>query len=443
MDSLRRALRGLVITPDNPEYDPARQVWNAAVDAHPAVIVRCLCADDARLAVMFARRHALPVSIRGGGHSIAGHCVGPDSVMVDLSMMRDVSIDSAARTLTVDGGATWADVLRAAQPFGLGTPGGFNPDVGVAGLTLGGGYGALTRMHGLACDNLIDAEVIDATGSIRCVDEQSSPGLFWAMRGAGANFGIATRLRFRLHAPPPPLAGKVYYPLSECAAVLRGYRQLSAELPDQATAYLAIKNAPGEPGIIFIAAVYFGAATVGASLLAPFARLGKPLAADMRECSYVDLHATTGEGFPGGYGNAWKALFVRSLDDLTLERMTEYATRTDGRDFYMVLEQLGGDMARRSSDATAFPHRDAAFGIAIAVKWKDPSEGEVLKAHTEALHEALQPVASGVYVNYVGGDPSEAEIESAYGGNLPRLRRLKHQFDPENLFRFNTNIRPA
>jgi len=185
MDKLRRAIRGLVLTPDSPEYDPARQVWNAAVDARPAVIIRCHCLEDAGVAVEFARRHALPVSIRGGGHSIAGYSVGPDSVMVDMSMMRGVSIDSAARTLMVDGGATWADVLHAGQPFGVGTPGGFNSEVGVAGLTLGGGYGALTRMHGLACDNLIGAELIDAAGSLRCVDEQSSPDLFWAMRGAG------------------------------------------------------------------------------------------------------------------------------------------------------------------------------------------------------------------------------------------------------------------
>lgn len=442
MDTLRRTVQGRVLTPDSPDYAAARCVWNAAVEAMPAVIVRCRNTDDARQAVEYARRHNLPISVRGGGHSIAGYGVGNGAVMVDLSAMRSVQVDRAKGFLNIAGGATWADVLHATRAYGVATPGGFNPEVGVGGLTLGGGYGALTRMHGLACDNLVSATLIDASASIRHVDQQSTPDLFWAMRGAGANYGIATELGFRLHDLPPLLAGKVYYPLAESRAVLRGYRELTADLPDRATAYLAVKNGPGEPGCIFIAAAYFGPATEGAALLAPFARLGTPLAADLRECSYFDLHATTGEGFPSGYSNAWEALFVRSLDDQTLDRLAEAALRTAGSDFYIVLEHLGGAMARLSPETTAFPHRDARFGIAIAVKWKQAAEGVQLRMQARALHDALQPAASGIYVNYVGMAPSEATIASAYGSNLPRLRALKRRYDPENLFRFNVNVRP-
>lgn len=442
-DALASVLDGEVLCPSTDDYEAARRIWNAAVDHRPLLIARCASVPDVQRAVRFAGDRGLPVSIRAGGHSIAGHGVGEGSVMVDLSAAYDIRIDDAQRLLTVRGGATWGEVMERCAPFDLATPGAFNHHVGVSGLTLGGGYGALTRLHGLACDNVVEAEVVTADGVLRTIGADDEPDLFWAMRGAGANFGVTTSLSFRLHRVGRWLAGSVTWPVAHYREVLRFYREFVEELPDEATAYLGMNNAPRQDGFVFIIALFAGAPEEGERILAPLRRFGSPTSVDIRPRSYLELHDNNVEAFPAGHQNYWKACFLPGLSDEVAERLAEHAQRTAGSDFYFVVEHLGGAMGRTPVQATAFPHRDARFGLAITCKWRRPADAEGLVSAARALHAAVRPYSTGgAYVNYLGCDPSPDDRLSAYGANLPRLQALKRRYDPHNMFRFNVNISP-
>lgn len=441
--SLAAALRGEVAPPGTDRYEQSRRIWNAAVDHHPALTVCCASAQDARQAVRFATGRGLPVSVRGAGHSIAGHSVGEGAVMIDLAPMSGIDIEPGARLMTVRGAATWGEVMERCAPYDLATPGAFNHHVGVSGLTLGGGYGALTRLHGLACDNLIEAEVVTADGVLRKASESADPDLFWALRGAGANFGVVTALTFKLHPVERWLAGSAVWPTARYREVLKFYRDYVAELPDETSVYLGIKNVPRQEGFAFVIALHAGEFAEGERVLAPLRRFGPPLSADFRPRSYSELHDGNVEAFPTGHHNYWKACFLREISNATVETLADYAQRTAGTDFYIVVEHLGGAMGRRACDATAFPHRDARFGLAIACKWRQPRDAEALIRNADSLHAAVWPRSTGgVYVNYVGRGTDGEILRAAYGGNLDRLRALKQRYDPGNTFRFNVNIAP-
>lgn len=441
--ALAASLQGDVAWPGTAGYESARRIWNAAVDHHPALIARCVSIQDVQQAVRFAGERGMPVSVRAGGHSIAGHSVGEGSVMVDLSCGSHIDLDPGARRMNTRGGTTCGDVMERCAPYDLATPGAFNQHVGVSGLTLGGGYGALTRLHGLACDNLIEAEIITADGALRKVSETEDPDLFWALRGAGANFGVVTSLTFNLHPVTRWLAGSTTWPVARYRQVLDFYRDYVSDLPDQATAYMGIRNTPRHEGFVFIFAFYAGPLDEGERVLAPLRRFGPPMSVDIRPRSYVELHDNNVEAFPEGHHNYWRACFLPGLENGALNLLSEYAKSTAGSDFYILIEHLGGAMARLAPDATAFPHRDAPFGLAVACKWRKPADADPLIRNAGALHDAIWPYSTGgMYVNYLGNSGYADEPRATYGANLGRLRQLKRRYDPQNVFRFNVNITP-
>lgn len=442
--ALAESMDGPVVRPGTDDYEQARGVWNAAVDHRPALIARCLSVEDVQRAVALARDRELPVSVRAGGHSIAGHGVGDGSVMIDLSTASEIVVDQDGRLLTVRGGATWGDVMERCAEYDLATPGAFNHHVGISGLTLGGGYGALTRLHGLTCDNLVEAEIVTADGAVRRVSVREGSDLFWAVRGAGANFGVTTSLTFRLHPVGRWLAGSVTWPVARYRDVVRFYRDFVAGLPDEASAYLGMNNARRHEGFVFIIALFAGSREEGERVLAPLRSFGSPMSVDLRPRRYLELHDNNVEAFPTGHHNYWKACFLRDLSDEVIEQLDDYAQRTEGTDFYFVLEHLGGAMGRIAPQATAFPHRDARFGLAVTCKWRRPGEGERLVGAARGLHAAVWPHSTGgTYVNYLGCDAAPEDVSIAYGGNLTRLTELKRRYDPANLFRFNINISPG
>jgi FAD/FMN-containing dehydrogenase len=443
LNQFAAALRGGLHTPESAAYNHKRRGWNAAIDQRPRLIVECLDTGDVQRALRFAQKHDANISVRGGGHSIAGHSSADQSVMLDLSQLKSIRIDPKHRIVTAGGGVTWGEMVAATAPHQLATPGGFNPDVGIGGLTLGGGYGALTRLHGLACDNLIGVELVNAQGEHVTVADNHDPDLFWALRGAGANFGVAVSLRYRLHHIPPLYAGHVVHPLHRCRDVLYFYRDFVAGLSDATTAYLGIRHQRKGPANVFVAAMHMGSAPEAERVLAPLRRFSTPLIDGFSPCSYAAIHQANVGAFPAGLGNYWRAHFLRSLTDAAMDIIAEHASRTVDADFYAVIEHLGGAMGRTAPEATAFAHRGAAFGIAITTKWRLEEDPAIAVRQVQALHQALIPEASGgVYVNYIGADIPPANARAAYGTNYERLLELKRRYDPENLFRHNVNIHP-
>jgi FAD/FMN-containing dehydrogenase len=421
--ALQRSVRGPVLTPASPGFDDARQLFNAGAERVPAVIIQCSGDADVQHALRFAREEGLPVSVRAGGHSIGGHSIAADGVVIDLRQLHQISFEARSLTLTVGGGCLWSDVLRRLGSD-FATPGAFDPRVGVAGLTLGGGYGMLSRLHGLSADNLVDADVLLADGSRALASED--PELLWAVRGAGANFGITTSLRLRLHPLRPLTVATVCYPLARVRELLVFYRELVDQLPDEATVYLGIGDQVELHGFCF-----------GAQAAQTLAQLCQPGGATLERITpvgYAQAHAPNHATFPEGHHHHWRSHFFSELSLKVLEQLAAPAAG------WRVLEHLGGAIGHVASDATAFPHRAAKFGFVSALKWpKDAAPPEEALLAQKALHEALQPHSLGSYVNYLhGSDP-----EAAYGANLPRLQQAKLRFDPDNVFRHNVNIPPA
>ncbi|HTT07734.1 MAG TPA: FAD-binding oxidoreductase [Gammaproteobacteria bacterium] len=429
--------------PGSPAYERRRRGWNAAIDQRPHIIVECADAEDVRQAVQFAAAHDASIAVRGGGHSIAGHSSADRSVLLDLARFKKIQINPVDRTVAAGGGATWGEMVAATAPHQLATPGGFNPDVGIGGLTLGGGYGALTRLFGLACDNLIDVELINAQGGRVTVDEHRDPELFWALRGAGANFGVATSLRYKLHSIPPLYGGHVAYPLQRCRELLHFYRDYVAGLSDATTAYLGMRRQRSGSAVAFVAALHAGPTSEAEHILAPLRRFSTPMIDDFAPRTYAAIHQANVGAFPSGLGHYWRAHFLQGLTDPVLNIIAEHTSHATDADFYTVIEHLGGAMGRVAPQATAFAHRDATFGIAITTQWQLEEDPADSMRWVRELHQALIPESSGgVYVNYVGADAAPTTKHAVYGANYERLVQLKRRYDPANLFRHNVNIDP-
>jgi FAD/FMN-containing dehydrogenase len=414
------------VRPGDAGYEEARRVFNAAIDARPALIARCAGVEEVRAAIARARGGGLPLSVRGGGHGIAGHAVVDGGVVVDLRGMRAIAVER--ELATVGGGCTWGELWERVAPLGVATAGGFDARIGVGGLTLGGGYGLLTRMHGLACDNLVGADVVLADG--RVVRAEEDPDLLWALRGAGANFGVVTALRLRLHTLPPVVAGVLVFRFAP--ELLRRYREL--ELPDEVTAYLGVET---RSAAIFVSAFHVGDPAQAERRLAPLRGLGAPVHEELGLRPYVELNAASHTTFPEGHAHRWWSSFLERLDDAAVDALAAHA-RSAG--VYIVVEHLGGAMGRIAPDATAFPHRAARYGVALAVKWRPAEIAPVALA--DELHAALARSSIGTYVNYLNADYTAADVAAAYGRNLPRLVALKRRYDPTNLFRSNVNLSP-
>lgn len=445
-------MRGPVLQPGDAGYDEARTIWNARLDRQPAAVAQCTGTADVQAAVNAARENNLRLSVKSGGHSYAGNAACDDGLMIDLSPMKGVRVDPDAQAARVQPGAAWGAFDHEAQASGLATTGPTVSSVGVAGYTLGGGTGYLARKHGLACDNLLSADVVTTEGELVHASEEVNSDLFWGLRGGSGNFGIVTSFEFQLHeVGPEVLAGQIVHPVEEAGEVLRFYRSFMAEAPDALQAYAFFIHVPplsvfpeafhGKTAIDLVVA-YAGAISDGEEALQPIRDFGDPMLDGVGPQPYTALQQTFDEGMPKGHRWYSKAHYLEALPDGALDTVVDYVDPLPGPFSAVYFEPLGGAIKRVDPTATAFPHREAAYGFHIFPGWTDPDKDDEIMEWTREFHEAMTPYATGgVYVNLLGEDEGD-RLQAAYGGNYDRLAQLKSEWDPENLFRMNHNIEP-
>jgi FAD/FMN-containing dehydrogenase len=451
-NTLETGFRGAVIRPGDDGYDSARRVWNGIHDKRPALIARCTGVADVLHALRVAREHGLEVAVRSGGHSVAGHGTCDGGMVLDLSPMKGMWIDPEARTLRAQSGLTWGELYRETEAFGLTTAGGTLPGTGVAGFTLGGGISLLVRKYGLTIDNLLSADVITADGRLLHASADRNPELFWGLRGGGGNFGVVTSLEYRLHAVGPIVMGGVaLYPARP--EILQRYRDLAPELPDELStiAILAI-GAPPEPfvpehmrgqPVIAIYCCHAGPVDQGLEAVRPLAALGQPLVSAFEPLPYTALIDMGETAATFGRRTRWRSHFLDALDDRAIATIFGHADRATSPHSHVVLYHLGGAFGRVARDATAFAHRDARYAFVAAAVWEDPDEDEAQLRWVEQCWQDMRPsAAGGVYVNFLD-DGEAGRVGDAYGDNHRRLAAVKRQYDPENFFRVNHNVRPA
>jgi FAD/FMN-containing dehydrogenase len=438
----RTRVRGDVLEMADVGYDEARKVWNGMIDKRPAVIARCAGVADVIEAVNFARTNDLLVAIRGGSHSAAGLAVCDDGLVIDLTRMKGARVDPVARTVQAQAGLLWADLDRETQAFGLATTGGTVSNTGVSGLTLGGGLGWLMGKHALACDNLLSVDLVTADGTFLTASETQHADLFWALRGGGGNFGVATSFEFKLHeVGPTVLGGLVIHPLSEAGSVLRFYRDFCISLPDEAEAYCSILTAPDGNPVIALLIGYTGSLAEGERVLAPARQFGSPLADLAGPISYVQRQRLIDDLGVHGIHRYWKSGFVPELTDDFIDVVVERA-----KTLLSPLTAIGffffhGAASRVDPQATAFGLRSIQWDFDIISQWTNPAEAAIHVQWTREFWKAAEAYASGVYVNHIAED-EPGRVTAAYGPNYARLVSVKSQYDPANLFRLNHNIRP-
>jgi len=448
--ALQSRLRGSVTLPGEEGYEAARTLWNAMIDRRPGLVVRCLGAADVMHAVRFARQEGLLLSVRGGGHNIAGSAVCESGLLIDLSLMKSVQVDPQARTARVEPGALLADFDKEAQVFGLATPLGINSTTGVAGLALGGGFGWTTRKFGLTVDNLIDAQVVTADGEL--VRASGHPDLFWALRGGGGNFGIVTAFEFKLHAlGPEVLSGLIVHPLTDAPALLSQFRRVVAQAPDELTVWAVMRQAPPLPfvptewhgkEVLIFAACYSGDMKEGEKAVQPLRALGKPIVDVIGPHSFTAWQAAFDPLLTPGARNYWKSHDFADLSDAAIQVIVEAAGRLPSPECEVFIAHVGGAAGRVAPDAMAWSSREPHFVMNAHTRWRDPGQDKVCIAWARQLFGATAPFASGsVYVNFMPDD-EVGRIEKAYGRNYRRLTEIKRRYDPDNLFRSNQNIRP-
>ena len=439
---LRRHHRGPVIAAGDAGYDPARVTFNGMLDRRPELIARPLDVEDVASAVAFATERGLPIAVRGGGHSVAGHCIGEGAVVVDLRLMRQVSVDPDTRTATCGGGALWEDLDPACLRHGLATPGGTFGDTGVAGLTLGGGIGHLVGLHGLTLDNLIGAIVVTADGEVVPAREDDNADLFWALRGGGGNFGVVVDFAFRLHPVDLLLGGLLRYRLEDAHPVLTAWRELMADAPDSLACFAGIQRSPmtEEEGVV-ISVAYFGDPDEGYEAIQRLMDGPAPVADGLRPMYYAELQEIFGR-MPFGLRNYWSGRFLRELPDELLELSAAHF-EPEGVRGSVLLEPLYGAAKRVPPEATAFAGREANYNATFISYWTDPAADERCVAVARGYSTALAPWAiGGGYINYASETAGDG-LETEYGAErLARLREVKRRYDPNNRFRFNHNISP-
>lgn len=445
VDAFRSHLRGEVLRPGEPRYDDARRVWNAMVDRRPALIARCTSPEDVIAAVRFGREHGMLISVRGGGHNVAGLAVAEGGLMIDCAPMKGIAVDPAKRTARAEAGVLWGEFDAATQAHGLATVGGVVSTTGVAGLTLGGGQGWLTGKHGLSLDNLHAAEVVTADGELVRASAKEHSDLFWALRGAGANFGVVTSFEFSLHAVGPTvLGGMVLHPLSKAREVLCFYREFAAGQPDELTTYAALLTAPDGNPVVAMACCYAGPLDKGEQAVAPLRRFGLPVADLIGPMPYTAVQGMIGQAFPAGRRNYWKSTLLREIPDGVIDTVVDFAERVPSPLSAIVFADTHGAYGRVAPDATAYAHRDLPFDLVVLASWTESGDDGRNATWTRGLYEAVRPFApGGVYVNDLDGDEGQARVREAYGRNYARLAELKKWWDPDNLFRANHNIAPA
>jgi len=410
-----------------------------------AAIVRARTAADVVAALAFARRAGLEVSVRGGGHNHAGRAVTDGGVMISLADMRAVTVDPERRTLTAQGGATWAELNAAAGAHGMAVTGGAVSTTGIAGLTLGGGLGWLMAKHGLAADNLLGAELVTAAGEVLDVDAVSHPDLFWALRGGGGNFGVATTFTYRLHELDTVTGGLIAHPVEAAPELLRFYRDAVADAPDDLTVFAGLVHAPDGSGTKLAAMVVFHAGPADAAErdLAPFLAFGSPLVAEVGPMPYPVMNTLLDGGFPDGALNYWLSSFTRGLPDALIDATVERFASVPSPMTSILFEHFHGAVTRVGQDETAVPHREPGWNLLLPSVWTDPAGTEANIRWTRDTHAALKPhLSTRRWLNYLGDDQGDDAIRAAYGPNYERLREIKRRYDPGNVFHLNHNIAP-
>lgn len=436
---------GRVVTEADPGYDESRAVWNAMIDKRPALVAHCTNAADVAAALAHGRERDLLVAVRGGGHNIAGLSTCDGGIVVDLSEMKAIEVDREAGTARAEPGLRWVEFDAATQEHGLATTGGTVGDTGIAGLTLGGGFGWLCGKYGMTIDNLLSAEVVTADGRVLTASADENPDLFWALRGGSGNFGVVTSFVYRLHPVGPVITGGgVFHRLEDAPEVLRFYRDFAANAPDEITTYCGFIPGPHGP-VIAIAAAHCGSLEAGERALAQLKEFGSPVHDAVGPIPYVKQQSLLDDLLPLGVHNYWKAEYVDGLSDGVIEAMCEAYARVPSPRSIVLLIPVNGAASRVAPDATAFPHRDPRLvGVGIYSVWSDPSEAPANVEWTRETWDALQPFSTGgVYVNDVADDEGEDRARAAYGSNYDRLALIKAEYDPDNVFRLNSNIRPA
>jgi FAD/FMN-containing dehydrogenase len=451
MEELREHVSGAVVTPEDKGYDDARVVYNAMIDRHPGAVVRCGSTADVQAAVDFARNNGFDLAIRGGGHSVPGFGTVDGGVVVDLSGMRAVAVDPAARRARAEGGATWNDFNTATGAHGLATTGGIISTTGVGGLTLGGGIGYLARGLGLSCDNLVSAEVVTSDGKVVTADEKRNPDLFWALRGGGGNFGVVTAFEFQLAPVGEIYGGPIFFEIEHTAEVLRFYRDFIAEAPEQYGGFPAFQIAPPLPfipenrhGDTLIAMVncWVGDPAEGKRLIDQVRAIATPVAEMVGPMPYPMLNSAFDALVPPGLQHYWKANFVTELTDDIIAAHVEHGPKVPVVNSTVHIYPINGACHRVAPEATAFAYRDANFATVIAGMWPDPADNEANTAWVRDYYAATAPLSEdGGYVNFMAGD-DQSRVRANYRGNYDRLVQVKRHYDPHNLFHLNQNIAP-
>jgi len=457
IESLRRSIAGEVFVAGDAEYDGARAVWNAMIDRHPAVIVRCKGTADVIGAVRFARTQELPVSIRGGAHNVAGHAVCDRGVMIDLSAMRGVRVDPERRRAWVEGGATWGDVDRATQAFGLATPGGLISDTGVAGLTLSGGIGWLRSRYGLCIDNLVAADVVTADGQLVRATADENADLLWALKGGGGNFGVVTTFEFALHpVGPTVMFCAPVYPVEAGSGPIRFWRDFLADKCDDLGSLVEFSTIARDPAypesawgrrVYTMAAVYTGDAATGERILQPLREVAEPLLDFSGQMNYCDLQKLFDAQTPFGQRRCyWKSHYLSALSDAIIDTIVESSAAPPSPHTLSSIWNFGGATARVPADATAFGDRSMPYMLSIDSVWSEAAGDQINIAWTRDFWKRMQPHShhGRMYLNFPGlGEEGERLVRDSFGANYARLQAIKRKYDPENLFRFNQNIQPA
>ncbi|MEO5821705.1 MAG: FAD-binding oxidoreductase [Vicinamibacteraceae bacterium] len=450
--TLISVLAGSILVPGDATYDEVRAIWNAMIDRRPAVIVRCANAADVTTAIGFARERGLEISIRGGGHNIAGTSVCDGGVMIDLSLMKQVRVDAAARRAWVEPGALLADVDRATLAHGLVTPLGINSTTGIAGLTLGGGFGWLTRTHGLTVDNLIAVWIVGADSVLRRASVDENADLFWAIRGGGGNFGVVTEFEFALHPiANDVLAGLLVFPMAHVDEILRQYRDFVAQAPEALNVWVVLRKAPPLPflpaevhgqEVVVLAVFYTGDAGDGASHIDRLRQFGPVLGEHVGPVPYGAWQQAFDPLLAAGARNYWKSHNFTELADGALAALARYATQLPSDQSEIFVALVSGAANRVPSGAMAYPNRDTRLVVNVHARWEDAASDGACVDWARAFYAASAPFASaGAYVNFMTGDEA-ARVPAAYGANYARLVELKRRFDPDNVFHVNQNIAP-
>ena len=447
IEVLRERAHGQVITADDAEYDEARKVYNAMIDKRPSVIIRAADVTDVMAGVDYARENGLDLSIRGGSHSVPGFGTCDGGVVIDLVRMNGIRVDTKRQTARAEGGCTWADFNHATYAFGLATTGGVIGSTGIAGLTLGGGIGYLTRGFGLSLDNLLSADVVTADGRFVVASEKENEDLFWALRGGGGNFGVVTSFEFQLHPVKDVVAGIFFYPIDKVRDVFSFYRDYVATAPEQLGFFPAFQIAPPLPFIpekevgktfCAIVACWAGPLAEGESEMEAFRKPGPTVAEMVAPMPYYAINGLFDELLPPGLQHYWKASFATELTDAAIE----FGPKVPVVNSTMHIYPINGAAGRVASDATSFAYRDANFATVIAGMWPDPADNEKNTKWVKDYYKALEPHSlAGGYVNFMAGD-DEGRVEENYKGNYSRLVSIKKQYDPGNLFHINQNIKP-